>query len=64
MRDEVKLGRELFGVPCPRCLEEYPKADPTIMTPQRICKRHKKPYRDFRTWKQIAIDLMVTGNDI
>jgi len=57
MRDEVKLGRELFGTPCPRCLVEQPNAEPTIMTPQRICKRHKKPVRDYRTWKQIAIEL-------
>ncbi len=57
MQEEVKLGKKLFGIPCAKCLEEFPKAEPTIMTPQRECKRHKKHYRDYRTWKQIAIEL-------
>ena len=57
LKEETRLGRELFGVPCPKCLKEHPDADPTIMTPQRVCKRHKRHYQDYRTWKQLAIEL-------
>lgn len=57
VKEENKLAKELFGIPCKKCLREFPKAEPTIMMPQRICRRHKKPYRDYRMWKQIACEL-------
>jgi hypothetical protein len=43
-----RLRRERFGVPCPRCAIEQPRAQATILEPQQICRRHKPHYRDPR----------------
>ena len=56
IREETKLGKDLFGIPCPTCLKAFPDTEPTIMTPQKIRRRHKRNYRDNRTWKQVAIE--------
>ncbi len=38
--------RAKFGVPCPRCPERRPKAQPSILLPQQVCKVDN--YRDPR----------------
>ena len=48
MKDLNKLTRERFGVPCPRCIVEQPKRQPTILEPGRICRVHRPFYRDPR----------------
>lgn len=67
MRDFKKQSRERFGIPCPECSKKLPKADPTILLPQQVCKIHG--YRDLRTWQGIAnelqdrIEQLTTGKD-
>lgn len=43
--DKKKL-RSMFGVPCPKCVELLPKAQPSILLPGQRCKIHK--YADKR----------------
>lgn len=43
-----RLRREKFGVPCPRCVAEQPRRQPTILEPQQVCRVHRLPYRDPR----------------
>ena len=43
-----RLRREAFGVPCPRCIEEQPRRQPTILEPQQVCRVHRPHYRDPR----------------
>lgn len=33
-----KARRDKFGVPCPRCKEKRPKAEPSILLPNQACK--------------------------
>lgn len=40
--------RAKFGVPCPRCQQEQPRRQPTILEPGQRCKVHRPPYVDPR----------------
>lgn len=42
------LKRAKFGVPCPRCQQEQPRRQPTILEPQQVCRVHRPHYRDPR----------------
>lgn len=42
------LRRARFGQPCPRCIEEQPNRQPTILEPGQRCKVHRPAYRDPR----------------
>jgi len=46
--------RAAFGRPCPRCIAEQPKRQPTILEPGRRCKVHKPAYRDPRGEPSLA----------
>ena len=46
IRDARRNARAKHGVPCPECVRLLPKACPTILLPQQLCKIHK--YRDPR----------------
>ena len=46
LRDARRTARNLYGVDCPVCVEKLPKASPSILLPQQVCKNHK--YRDPR----------------
>ncbi|CAB4180129.1 hypothetical protein UFOVP1040_31 [uncultured Caudovirales phage] len=35
-----KRVREVWGRPCPVCVEKLPRANPTILIPQRRCRIH------------------------
>lgn len=54
MRDLRRERRMKYGVPCPRCVELLPKANPSILLPGQICKIHK--YRDPRKRERITSD--------
>lgn len=38
MREARKARRAKFGVPCPRCIEKRPRAQPSILMPNQACK--------------------------
>lgn len=44
--DHRKRLRAAYGVPCPRCGEERPRANATILLPQQRCR--VDGYRDPR----------------
>lgn len=46
IKDRRREVRSKFGVPCPKCKQLLPKAQPSILLPQQRCKIHK--YRDPR----------------
>ena len=46
MKDHKKRLREKYGNPCPECFRLLPKASPSILLPQQVCRIHK--YRDPR----------------
>ena len=46
LRNARQTARKLYGVDCPVCVEKLPKASPSILLPQQVCKIHK--YRDPR----------------
>jgi hypothetical protein len=46
VRDARREARAKHGVPCPRCAEVRPKAQPSILLPQQRCK--VDGYRDPR----------------
>lgn len=48
LKEYRKMRRDRFGVPCPKCIEEQPKRQPTILEPGRVCRVHKPHYRDPR----------------
>lgn len=48
MKDFARARRLIWGVPCPKCREEQPKRQPTILEPGRLCRVHKPAYRDPR----------------
>lgn len=48
LKEFRRAVRERFGVPCPKCREEQPRRQPTILEPQRVCRVHRPPYRDPR----------------
>lgn len=50
-RDLKKLRamlRAKYGVPCPRCREEKPRAQPKILLPGQGCRNHRPHYIDPR----------------
>jgi hypothetical protein len=47
MKDHKRLLRAKYGIPCPECQRLLPKAHPSILLPQQVCRIHK--YRDQRT---------------
>lgn len=40
--------RAKFGVPCPKCREEQPRRQPTILLPGARCRVHRPHYVDPR----------------
>jgi len=56
IREANREAKALFGIPCEGCKKKLPKAEPTIMMPQRKCK--VCGYQDYRTWRGIAVELM------
>lgn len=46
MKDHKKRLRAKYGIPCPECQRLLPKAHPSILLPQQVCRIHK--YRDQR----------------
>lgn len=46
MRDHKKRLREKYGIECPVCKKERPKACATILLPQQRCRLDK--YKDER----------------
>lgn len=38
MRSARRALRTAFGTPCPRCIEGRPKAQPSILLPNQVCK--------------------------
>lgn len=47
IRDARREARQKHGVPCPKCAEVRPKAQPSILLPEQRCK--VDGYRDPRT---------------
>ena len=45
-KEHRKKLRAEFGKPCPACEEKLPKANPSILLPQQVCRIHG--YRDPR----------------
>lgn len=41
-----KAERAKFGKPCPECVSKLPRAQPSILIPQQVCRIHR--YRDPR----------------
>ena len=46
MKDHKKRLRAKYGIPCPECQRLLPKAHPSILLPQQVCRIHG--YRDPR----------------
>jgi len=46
LRSAKAEARSKYGVACPVCKEKLPKACPSILLPQRVCRIHG--YRDPR----------------
>ena len=46
MKDHRRQLRAKYGEPCPECKRLLPKAHPSILLPQQMCRIHK--YRDPR----------------
>jgi hypothetical protein len=38
LREERRILRQRFGVPCPRCRDKEPRRTPSILLPQQRCK--------------------------
>jgi hypothetical protein len=45
-RELKKQLRARYGQPCPECVRKLPKAHPSILLPQQVCRIHR--YRDPR----------------
>ncbi|MFS0771074.1 hypothetical protein [Sphingomonas sp. 1P08PE] len=48
LRDMRRMIRARFGAPCPRCQQEQPLRQPTLLTPGGKCRVHRPAYRDPR----------------
>lgn len=48
LKDFRQMRREKFGMPCPRCAEEQPRRQPTILEPGQRCRVHRPAYVDPR----------------
>ena len=55
LKERKREQRKLFGVNCPVCTERLPKAHPTIMLPQQVCKicgyKDPRPRSAMREWE-------------
>jgi hypothetical protein len=49
LKNQKREARFKHGVPCPKCIELLPKANPTILLPGQRCKIHG--YKDLRPKK-------------
>ena len=47
LKEDRRALRESYGVPCPVCVDKLPKANPSILLPQQVCKIHD--FRDLRS---------------
>ncbi len=59
LRDTRREARDKYGEPCPVCIEKLPKANPSILLPQQVCKIHK--YRDPRPYDEAKTMWGVAG---
>lgn len=50
LRDAKRTARAKYGVPCPECIAKLPRAHPSILLPQQVCKIHQ--YRDPRPYDE------------
>lgn len=48
MKEARKMLRDRYGVPCPRCREEQPLRQATILKPGDRCRVHRPAYVDPR----------------
>lgn len=46
LKDHKKRMRAKFGISCPVCVRLLPKASPSVLLPQQVCRIHS--YRDDR----------------
>ena len=46
MKDHRRQLRAKYGEPCPECKRLLPKANPSILLPQQVCRIHR--YKDSR----------------
>ena len=46
LKGHNKRLRKVYGVDCPECVRLLPKANPSVLLPQQVCRIHK--YRDER----------------
>jgi hypothetical protein len=54
--------RKVFGKPCPICVDTLPKANPSILLPQQMCRIHH--FRDPRPeLGQADYDSLDDGDD-
>ena len=56
IKDHKKRLRAKFGAPCPECVRLLPKASPSILLPQQVCRIHKycdpRPELTEEQWSQ------------
>ena len=56
MREHKKRLREKHGAQCPECARLLPKASPSILLPQQVCRIHKyidpRPELTEEQWSQ------------
>ena len=50
MKEDRREKRALYGVPCPECTVNLPKASPKILMPNQKCWCG---YRDPRKWADV-----------
>ena len=46
VKDDRMERRKKYGLPCPMCVAQFPRAQPKILLPGGFCKRHG--YKDTR----------------
>jgi len=55
MKERKQAARRQFGINCPTCTERLPRAHPTIMLPQQVCKvcgyQDPRPRSSMRAWQ-------------
>jgi len=67
LKDAKRVVRAKHGVPCPECQQRLPKAHPSILLPQQVCKIHKyrdpRPYDHAKTmWGEAGYERVKTCN--
>ena len=48
MKDWRRLERQTFGMKCPKCQQEQPQRQPTVLLPGASCWVHRPYYVDPR----------------